>query len=301
MLKMKRKRKVMDSNMKTNEEHSVIVNGISKQYHGFSLDNVSFNLPKGCIMGLIGENGAGKSTTLKIILDLVKQDSGNVTVLGDTAKNPKVREDIGVVFDECCFPEEMNAENIRVSFGRIYKNWNNNTYDDYIKRFAIPEMKAVKDFSRGMKMKLAIAVALSHGAKLLILDEATSGLDPVVREQILDVFMEFIQNEENSILLSSHIVSDLEKICDYITFIHNGKVLLSMEKDRLMEEFGLLKCSKNDLENIPVEAIESIRENQFGMEVLVKRALIGNDLTIDKATLEDIMVMVIRGEKLCQD
>jgi len=281
------------------EKKSIIVNNISKRYDGFSLENISFNLPKGCIMGFIGENGAGKSTTIKIILDMVKQETGNVSVLGDSAKNANIREDIGVVFDEGCFPDDMNADNLKASFKYIYKNWDSNLYDDYLKRFAIPHKKNMKDFSRGMKMKLAIAVALSHKAKLLVLDEATSGLDPIVREQILDVFMEFIQNEENSILLSSHIVSDLEKVCDYITFIHEGKILLSKEKDLLMEEFGLLKCSKKELENVPKDSIERVRENQFGVEALVKRNKIGRNFTVDKATLEDIMLFMIRGNKVC--
>ena len=281
------------------EKNSIVVDKICKNYDGFSLENVSFNLPKGCIMGFIGENGAGKSTTIKIILDLVKQESGNVSVLGDSAQNANIREDIGVVFDEGCFPDEINADNLKNSLKYIYKNWDSNVFDDYLKRFSIPNKKNMKDFSRGMKMKLAIAVALSHKAKLLVLDEATSGLDPIVREQILDVFMEFIQNEENSILLSSHIVSDLEKVCDYITFIHEGKILLSKEKDLLMEEFGLLKCSKKDLENIPKDAIERVRENQFGVEALVKRNKIGRNVTVDKATLEDIMLFMIRGNKVC--
>ena len=281
------------------EKNSIVVDKISKRYDGFSLENVSFNLPKGCIMGFIGENGAGKSTTIKIILDLVKQESGNVSVLGDSAKNANVREDIGVVFDEGCFPDDITADNLKASFKYIYKNWDGNVFDDYLKRFAIPHKKRMKDFSRGMKMKLAIAIALSHKAKLLVLDEATSGLDPIVREQILDVFMEFIQNEENSILLSSHIVSDLEKVCDYITFIHEGKILLSKEKDLLMEEFGLLKCSKEELENVPKDAIERVRENQFGVEALVKRNKISRNLIVDKATLEDIMLFMIRGNKVC--
>lgn len=285
-------------NMSTDAD-SIVVNNISKQYGEFSLQNISFRLPKGCIMGLIGENGAGKSTTIKIILDLVKSDCGNVRVLGDSAKNSTVREDIGVVFDENCFPDDMNADNLKASFQYIYKNWNSAVFDNYMKRFAIPVKKRVKEFSRGMKMKLAIAIALSHDAKLLILDEATSGLDPVVREQILDVFMEFIQNEEHSILLSSHIVSDLEKVCDYITFIHEGNVILSMEKDVLMEEYGLLKCSRSELEHIPKDAIERIRKNQFGVEALVKRKMIGMSYTVDKATLEDIMLFEIKGEKTC--
>ena len=281
------------------EKNSIVVDKICKNYDGFSLENVSFNLPKGCIMGFIGENGAGKSTTIKIILDLVKQETGTVSVLGDSAQNANVREDIGVVFDEGCFPDDITADNLKTSFQYIYKNWDSNVFDDYLKRFALPHKKKMKDFSRGMKMKLAIAVALSHKAKLLVLDEATSGLDPIVREQILDVFMEFIQNEENSILLSSHIVSDLEKVCDYITFIHEGQIILSKEKDLLMEEFGLLKCSKKELENVPKDAIERVRENQFGVEALVKRNKMGRNFTIDKATLEDIMLFMIRGDKVC--
>lgn len=282
-------------------ENSIVVDHVSKKYNGFQLEDVSFKLPKGCIMGLIGENGAGKSTTIKIILDLIRKDSGNVEVLGRTkvGKKKALFEDIGVVFDEGCFPEELTASDIGKSFRKIYKQWDDNAYQSYLSRFMIPEKKSYKQFSRGMKMKLAISVALSHNPKLLILDEATSGLDPIVRDSILDVFMEFIQNEENSILLSSHIVSDLEKICDYITFIHDGKVVLMQEKDVLMEEYVILKCSQTELMQQPKNAVVSFRKNKFGVEALVKRAEISGSHTFDKATLEDIMLFVIKGGKLC--
>lgn len=282
-------------------ENNIVVDHISKKYDGFELKDVSFTLPKGCIMGLIGENGAGKSTTLKMILNLIRSDSGNVTLFSgeDISKQRNVMEDIGVVFDEGCFPEDISADNIGNSFKRIYKNWDETAFRNYLQRFSIPEKKSFKQFSRGMKMKLAIAIAMSHNAKILILDEATSGLDPIVRDQILDVFLEFIQNEENSILLSSHIVSDLEKVCDYITFIHNGKVVLTEEKDILMDEYVVVKGTESEIRSLPVNAVVGMKQNKFGAEALVKKRKISGNYTFDKATLEDIMLFVIKGEKLC--
>ena len=226
-------------------ENVLVVRNLSKRYDEFQLKNVSFSLPKGCIMGLVGENGAGKSTTIKLILNLINRDGGSVSIFGkDNLTHEKtIKEDLGVVFDESSFPDNLNAKNISLVMKNVYKNWDEGLFYSYLKRFALPAQKKVKDYSRGMKMKLAIAAALSHHPKFLILDEATSGLDPMVREEILDIFLEFIQDEEHSILLSSHIISDLEKIADYVTFIHRGEVLFSEAKDQLLEEYGILKCT----------------------------------------------------------
>lgn len=273
-------------------EHILEVDNICKQYKDFKLDHVTFRLPTGCIMGFIGANGAGKSTTIKCIMDLIKKDSGKVYVLGkdNETELKSVKEDIGVVMDECCFPEELSIKNIKKVMKNIYKNWEETTFQSYIERFGLPEKKAVKEFSKGMKMKLSIAVALSHRAKLLILDEATSGLDPMVRDEILDVFLEFIQDETHGILISSHITSDLEKICDYITFIHQGKVVFTEEKDILLEKYAILKCSEKELETIPKEAIAGQKKNQFGVELLVERDRVNSSFQMEKPSLEEIML-----------
>lgn len=273
-------------------EYILEVNNICKQYKDFSLDHVTFHIPTGCIMGFIGENGAGKSTTIKCIMDLIKKDSGQITIFGkDNKKELKsAKEDIGVVMDECCFPDNLSIKNIKKIMKNIYKNWEEKTFQDYIERFLLPEKKPVKDFSRGMKMKLSIAVALSHGSKLLILDEATSGLDPMVRDEILDVFLEFIQDETHGILISSHITSDLEKICDYITFIHHGKIIFVEEKDELLERYAIVKCSEEDLESIPKEAVVGQKKNQFGVELLVEREQVNNSFNMEKPSLEEIML-----------
>lgn len=273
-------------------EHILEVKNVCKQYKDFALDQITFQLPAGCIMGFIGENGAGKSTTIKVIMDLVKKDSGMVTVFGkdNETELKSVKEDIGVVVDECCFPDNLTIQNIRKVMKNIYKNWEENTFQTYIERFSLPEKKPVKAFSKGMKMKLSIAVALSHQSKLLILDEATSGLDPMVREEILDVFLDFIQNENHSILISSHITSDLEKICDYITFIHQGKIIFTEEKDELLEKYAILKCSEDDLEAVPEDAIKGKKKNQFGVEVLVEKEKVNSSFLMEKPSLEEIML-----------
>ena len=213
--------------------NAIEIKNLSKKYKGFSLDNVSFNLPKGTIMGLIGENGAGKTTIIKTILDISFKDKGDIKIFGKDM-NKNLREDIGVVLDDGFFSDFLKANSLPNIMKNIYKNWDNEKYFYYLKRLSIPEDKIIKQLSRGNKMKLGIALALSHNPKLLILDEPTSGLDPIVREEILDIFQEFIQDEENSVLVSSHITSDLEKIADYITFIHSGSLVFSRELDELL-------------------------------------------------------------------
>lgn len=274
------------------------VKNVCKQYKDFALDHITFQLPMGCIMGFIGENGAGKSTTIKVIMDLVKKDSGTVTILGKDSETELklVKEDIGVVMDECCFPDNLSIQNIKKVMKKIYKNWEEETFETYIKRFSLPEKKMIKDFSRGMKMKLSIATAISHQPKLLILDEATSGLDPMVREEILDVFLDFIQDENHSILISSHIISDLEKICDYITFIHRGKIVFTEEKDELLEKYAILKCSQEDIETVPEDAIKGTKKNKFGIEAMVERAKVNNNLMMEKTSLEEIMLYFSQNE-----
>lgn len=275
------------------------ITNLSKSYKDFKIDNINIELPKGCIMGFIGENGAGKSTTIKLILDLIHRDNGNITVLGKDNKKELtlIKENIGVVMDECFFPENINAKDINLIMKNVYQTWNEDKFNKYLNNFTLPEKKIIKDYSRGMKMKLSIAVALSHDSKLLILDEATSGLDPIVRDEILDVFLEFIQNEEHSIFVSSHIISDLEKICDYITFIHKGKIIFSESKDSLLENYGILKCSFDSFENIDKSFVKGFRKNSFGIEALVLKNKIKGNHIIDKASIEDIMLFYIKENK----
>lgn len=277
-------------------ESAIKIRNLSKKYSDFHLDNINIDLPKGCIMGFIGENGAGKSTTIKLILDLINRDSGSISVLGKDNKKEltSVKENIGVVMDECFFPENISAKDINLIMKNIYKTWDEQKFNSLLKNFQLPETKIIKDYSKGMKMKLSIATAMSHDSKLLIMDEATSGLDPIIRDEILDVFLEFIQNEEHSIFISSHIISDLEKICDYISFIHKGKIIFSEPKDRLLEDYGILKCSSEDFKNIDKNLIKGYRKNSFGMEVLVLKNNIKGNYVIDKANIEDIMLFYVK-------
>ena len=279
-------------------EYALKVEDLTKKYEGFTLDNVNIELPCGCIMGLIGENGAGKSTTIKLILDLIQRDSGRIEVLGeDNIEGMKaIRENIGVVLDESCFPENLNLKDISLIMKHIYQTWDDTVFYGYCQRFSLPKNKIVKDYSHGMKMKLTIAAALSHDSRLLILDEATSGLDPVVREEILDVFLEFIQDDSRSIFISSHITSDLEKICDYITFIHKGKIILSEEKDRLLDDYGILKCSLGEFDNMDKSLIIGYRKNNYGVEALVKKNNLIGKYLIEKPKIEDIMLYYIKGK-----
>lgn len=265
---------------------------VTQRYKNFTLDHVNLTLPKGCIMGFIGENGAGKSTTIKLILNLIHKDLGEIKVLGcdHTKLGRDIKEHIGVVLDECHFPDELNVRNIQSVMARFYKTWDASKFWKFIKKYKIPEDRKVKELSRGMKMKLAMGVAVCHDTWLLILDEATSGMDPVVREDMLDLMLDFIQDETHSIFISSHILSDLEKICDYIAFIHKGQILLCDDKESLLESYGMLKCSREALETLEKKAVVGVRTYAYGVEALVKRALIPKGFAVDDASLEDIML-----------
>lgn len=279
-------------------EYALTLENVTKEYKDFKLDHINVYLPKGCIMGFIGENGAGKSTTIKLIMDLVKRDEGKITILGKDNKTElnSIKENIGVVMNELCFPENLNAREINKIMKKVYKTWDEDQFHSFIQKFSIAENKLIKEYSRGMKMKLAIAVALSHDSKILILDEATSGLDPIVREEILDIFLEFIQDESHSIFVSSHIISDLEKICDYITFIHKGKIVLSEPKDELLERYGILKCTEEEFEQVNPAVIKGVRKNKFGIEALVLKDELKGNYVIDKADIEDIMIFYIKEQ-----
>lgn len=285
-------------------EYAINVTGLCKSYQDFALDNVSFAVPKGSIMGFIGENGAGKSTTIKAMLNLIHRDAGTVEILGmDLDGHEKeIKERIGVVFDECCFHDNLTPADISKILGNIYQNWDGKLYEKYLAQFGLDAKKKIKEFSRGMKMKLGIAAALAHRPDVLILDEATSGLDPIVREEILDIFLDFIQDENHAILISSHITSDLDKIADYLTFIHHGRIILSSGRDDLMDSMGIVKCGAEDLEKIEQDQIIRYRKNQFGCEVLIrnKRSFaVGHpEMVIDPVTTEAIMLFYSRGEEL---
>lgn len=281
------------------ETYAVELKGLCKRYPGFELKDFNLSLPSGCIMGLIGENGAGKSTVIRMMLGAGIPDRGDIDILGTKVEHGevKVKEDVGIVISGSDFPDSMTPVQINQIMKHIYKQWEEATFFDLLERFRLPAKKTVKDMSKGMKMKAALAVALSHKAKLLILDEATSGLDPVFRDEILDVFLDFTREEGHSILISSHILSDLEKICDYIAFLHKGKLIFCEEKDLIMEEYGICLCPKEKVQELDQEAIVGKRENPYGTELLVKRDMVSGAFEVQKASIEDVMLFMIRGSK----
>ncbi len=287
----------------TDFENAIEIANLIKKYDGFTLDNVNFNVPKGSIMGFIGQNGAGKTTTIRALLNIITVDSGKIQLLGmDNIKDEiEIKKRISVVFDELPFQDIFSAKQIARILCDIYPKWDNQVYEGYLERFQLPMKKKVGEFSKGMKMKLQIATALSHGAELLIMDEATTGLDPVVRNEILDIFLEYLQDENHSILMSSHITSDLEKVADSVTFIDKGRILISGYKDEILENHGVIKCSKKDFQDIEKEDFISARLSDFGAEVMVsdkfamKRKYDG--LLLENTTLEEIMLFYVNRTK----
>lgn len=284
-------------------KNAVEIRGVTKKYDGFTLNNISFNVPKGSIMGFIGQNGAGKTTTIRSILNIISIDSGEIKIFGmDHVKDEAaIKERIAVVFDELPFHDTFTAQNMAKIFKGIYKNWSDEIYQNYLDRLQLPQKKKIGNFSKGMKMKLQIACALSHNAELLVMDEATTGLDPVVRSEILDIFLEYLQDDGHSILMSSHITSDLEKIADNVTFINRGEILLSGYKDKILEDHGLLKCSKRDYKDVDPDDFVSARLNDFGAEILIsdKKAMLKkySGTVIDPVTLDEIMLYYVNRDK----
>ena len=284
---------------------TLILKNVNKEYEksNFAIKDISFLVPEGSIVGFIGENGAGKSTTMNCILNVIRRDSGTIEIFGRemTDEDIDIRENIGVVYDSNNFPEYLTAKQLANILGRIYSKWDDFCFEQFLRRFGLPESQRIKTYSRGMSMKLAIAVALSHDSKLLILDEATSGLDPIMRDEILDVLLEFVKQENHSILLSSHITSDLEKIADYIVFIHNGEIILNKTKDELIYEYGVIRCSENDFHNILSEDILSSMKKDYQIDVLIKnRKLIEKkykNLIVDSVSLDEIMLLLVKGER----
>ncbi|MBR4071144.1 MAG: ABC transporter ATP-binding protein [Clostridia bacterium] len=277
--------------------NAIEINGLTKHYEDFTLDKLTLTLPTGCIMGLVGENGAGKSTTIKLILGMIKKNEGTITVLG---KDHTVmdKEDIGIVLDEVGIPDCLNIVQVERIMKNIYKKWDSEVYNSYIKRFDLPPKKKFKEFSKGMKMKLGMAIALSHDPKLLILDEATAGLDPVVRDDLLDIFTEFTRDETHSILISSHIVSDLEKICDYIAFINKGKLMLCEDKDALYEQYGVVHMSCADFEAISPDAIKGKKITPYGVEAIVRRDSIPEGVKFSPISIEELFVFMVKEARV---
>ena len=275
------------------------IKGLTKTFPGFQLGPLDLTLPGGCILGLIGENGAGKSTTIKLILDMLRKESGTITVLGrDNEKELRaIKEEVGVVLDEVGLPDCLtSAQTGRVMEG-IFRCWDADAYGTYLRTLDVPEGKTFKELSRGNRMKLGIAVALSHRPKLLLLDEATSGLDPVVRDQVVELLADFTREEDHAVLLSSHIVSDLERICDYVAFLHKGKLLLHEEKDRLLEEYGIVHGTAGQLEDIDRAAVLHRSENRYGTEAIVLRRAVPAGMAVSPVTIEELFVHMVKGER----
>lgn len=284
-------------------ENNIEVNNLSKKYDTFELKNINFTVPKGSIVGFVGENGAGKTTTIKSILNITNS-SGSIKILGKNIKQyeKEIKQNIGVVLDDSFLSEYLTAKQINSIMKDIYNEWNENKYINYLKQFNLPINKLLKDYSSGMKMKLKIATAISHNPKLLILDEPTSGLDPVVRNEILDIFRNYIEEDETrSIFISTHITTDLEHISDHIVFIKNGEIIFNLPTIELLENYGIIKCSKEDFSKIDEQDYIRFKQEKYQYEVLTdnKENIIKKyDITtIDKPSIEDIMLLYVKGEK----
>lgn len=281
--------------------NAIELSHIHKSFGEFAIQDLCLAVPSGTICGLVGENGAGKSTTIRLLMNALRPDSGSARVLGVDVSSPEFRaakEDVGVVLDEAYYPETLTALQVGKVMAGTYRRWDQGLYEDYLRRFDLPGKKPFKDFSRGMKMKLAIAVALSHQPKLLILDEATSGLDPIVRDEVLELFNDFTREEDHSILISSHILSDLEKLCDYIAFLHQGRLLFCDEKDRLLETYGIFAGTAEQLESLREEAVLGREASGYGgVRALVRRDGVPAGLELERASVEDIILFMVKGAK----
>ena len=282
-------------------ENALELRHVSRRLGDFELRDVNLTLPKGCILGLVGENGAGKSTTIRLLTGELRPDSGTVSVLDAEPSSPdfrSVKERLGVVLDDAWFPEILNARQVGTMMAMTYESWDAELYESYLARFALPREKNFKDYSRGMRMKLAIAAALAHRPEVLLLDEATAGLDPIVRDEVLEIFREFGEAEDHAILISSHILSDLEKLCDYIAFLHQGKLLFCQEKDRLLETYGLFVGTRQQAEELAEDAVLAREDSGFGgVRAIVRRDAVPACLPLEKPTVEDIILAMVRKEQ----
>ena len=284
-------------------ENMLQLKQVSKDYEGFSLKNINLIIPKGSVMGLVGENGAGKTTIMKIILNEISKKTGTIKVMGldHIQDERKIKEEIGVVWDDSFLSEYLNPLAVGKIMKNFYKKWDEKVYEQYLDKFQLPKNKMIKEFSSGMKMKLKIITAISHKPQLLLLDEPTSGLDPVIRYEILDIFREFITDEQKAILMSTHITSDLEHLADYITFVRKGEIVLSEERDILLEQYGIFKCTKEQFEKIETKDYVNYKKNKYDYEVLVEDKYAFQkkyqEQSLDKPTIEDIMIICSKGEK----
>ncbi|MDO5725232.1 MAG: ABC transporter ATP-binding protein [Tissierellia bacterium] len=278
--------------------NTIEIKNLTKNFKDFKLGPIDLNIPKGSIVGFIGENGAGKSTTIKLILNLLNKDSGDIKIFGKNLheNHKEIMNDIGVVFDDLNLPKELAIKDYYSIFKGMFENWDEEKFFYYMKTFQLPENRKIKELSRGMKMKFSLAIALSHNAKLMIMDEPTSGLDPVARDEILDILLEFIQSDENTVFISSHILTDLQKVADYIAFIHKGQLKFMEEKDALTDEFAILQCDKETAISLSKAAIIGRKSGQFGEKLLVRRELVPSGLDLERPSIEDIMLFFIRGE-----
>lgn len=274
------------------------IKNLTKSFPDFKLDGITLTLPSGCIMGLIGENGAGKSTTIKLILDMIHKDSGTVTIFGkDNGENLELlKEDIGVVFDEVGLPGCLNALQVEKIMGYTYKNWESKTFFDLLNKMQLPLKKPISDFSRGMKMKISIAIALSHKSRLLLLDEPTGGLDPVARDDVVEMLMDFTRDENCSVLISSHIVSDLEKLCDYIAFLRKGKLMLCEEKDVLLGKYGLINCTAEQLAAIDSSAVIHKKSTPYGITAVALRSAVPENMSVIPISIEELFIYMAKEE-----
>ena len=273
------------------------IRDLSKNYGDFNLSHLNLTLPGGCIMGLVGENGAGKSTTIKLILNMIHRDCGSISILGrdNVTEMQSLKEEIGVVLDEVGLLECLNRRQVGNIMALTFKNWDSDYFEALCVKLGIVNQKKFGEYSKGMKMKIGIAAAMSHHPKLLILDEATSGLDPVVRDDVLDLLNDFTRDEDHAVLVSSHIVSDLEKICDYIAFMHQGCLVLCEEKDRLSELYGLIRCTKAQLDELDARAVIGKRQSPYGVEAVVRRDALPTGMEAGPVDLEALFVMMVRG------
>ncbi|MFR0822061.1 MAG: ABC transporter ATP-binding protein [Clostridia bacterium] len=283
-------------------ENMLELKGVSKDYVGFSLKDINLTIPKGCVMGLVGENGAGKTTIMKIILNEINKKTGSIKIMGldHIQKEKEIKEQLGVVWDDSFLSEYLTPIAVGKIMKNFYKNWDEKLYEQYLQTFQLPKNKMIKEFSSGMKMKLKIITAMSHHPQLLLLDEPTSGLDPVVRYEILDIFREFITDEQKAILISTHITSDLEHLADYITFVKNGQIILSKEKDILLEQYGIYRCTKEEFEKIENQDYVYYKKNKYEYDVLVEDKQIFQRKyqveALDKPTIEEMMIICSKGE-----
>lgn len=275
------------------------VKGLVKEYKTFTLGPIDLQVPGGSILGLIGENGAGKTTLIKSMLGIVRPTAGEAALLGTDPDHAK--EDIGIVLDDCFFSEYLRVKDVDSVLSRVFKGWDKGLFRDYLDKFGLAGTKNIKELSRGMRMKLSLAAALAHRPKLLLLDEATAGLDPVVRDEILDEFLAFVSDDDHAILISSHITSDLEKVADYIAYLHQGKLLLCDEKDRLLESYGRLVCARSELDQVDRGYIVATRKGQYSTEALIRHKnefkRLYPRLTVEPVTLDELMVFVVKGER----